>query len=163
MMSSLIFPALQPQILRVPRHSVQMHAMTIMIQQPAPALPLHLPGDQRAGARPPRSVLHRLQQSSHYPIPLQGRSAYWTRLRRHAAGPGQQQQALRGEHLDMALRPGQPPDGVLSTRRRGSEPSGSARAGPGRQRRGSVTARPLQQRGRRKAAAERIEHWPMIS
>jgi hypothetical protein len=37
------------------------------------------------------------------------------------------------------------------------------RAGPGRQRRGSVAARPLPQRGRRKAAAERIEHWTMIS
>jgi hypothetical protein len=37
-------------------------------------------GGQRAGAHPPHSVLHRRQQSPHYPIPLQGRSAYWTRL-----------------------------------------------------------------------------------
>jgi hypothetical protein len=35
------------------------------------------------------------QWSPHYPIPLQGRSAYWTRPRGHAlaAGPGQRQQA----------------------------------------------------------------------
>jgi hypothetical protein len=39
-------------------------------------------------------------------LPLQGRSAYWRRLCRHAAGPGQRQQALRGEHLDVALWPG---------------------------------------------------------
>ena len=32
--------------------------------------------------------------------------------RRHAEGPGQRQQALRGEHLDVALRPGPLPDGV---------------------------------------------------
>ncbi len=43
---------------------------------------------------PRHSVLHRRQQSPH-----QGRSAYWTRLSRHAVGPGQRQQALRGEHL----------------------------------------------------------------
>jgi hypothetical protein len=55
------------------------------------------------------------------------------------------------------------PGWCLSSRRRGSGPSGSARAGPGRQRRGSVTARPLPQRWRHKAAVERIEHWPMIS
>ncbi len=36
-------------------------------------------------------------------------------------------------------------------------------AGPGRQRRGSVAARPLPQLGRRKAAAEQIEHKPMLS
>ncbi len=30
----------------------------------------------------------------------------------NAAGPGQRQQALLGEHLDVALRPGPPPDGV---------------------------------------------------
>ncbi len=29
--------------------------------------------------------------------------------------------------------------------------------------RGSIAAWPLPQRGRRKAAAQRIEHWPMIS
>ncbi len=63
------------------------------------------------------------QQSPQYPILLQGRSAYWTRLRRHAAGPGQQQQALRGEHLDVALRQGPPPDGVY---RRGGEDQGRA-------------------------------------
>ncbi len=51
----------------------------------------------------------------------------------------------------------------LSPRRRGSGPNDSARAGPGRQRRGSVAAWPLPQRGWRKAAVERIEHWPMIS
>ncbi len=46
-----------------------------------------------------------------------------TRLRRHAAGPGQRQQALRGEHLDVAVRPGQPPDGVY---RRGGKDQGRA-------------------------------------
>ena len=34
------------------------------------------------------------------------------RLCRHAAGPGQRQQALLGKRLDVALRPGPPPDGV---------------------------------------------------
>ncbi len=50
----------------------------------------------------------------HNPTPLQGRSASWRRLRRHAAGPGQRQQALRGEHLDVALQQGPLPhhDGV---------------------------------------------------
>jgi hypothetical protein len=62
-----------------------------------------------------------LKHMPHYPIPLQGRSAYWTRLCRHAAGPGQRQQALRGKHLDVALRPGPPPDGVY---RRGGEDQG---------------------------------------
>ena len=69
----------------------------------------------------PHSVLHRRQPSPHYPIPLKGRSAYWTRLCRHAAGPGQRQQALRGEHLDGSLRPGPPPDGVY---RQGGEDQG---------------------------------------
>ena len=36
------------------------------------------------------------QQSPHYPTQLQGRCASWKRLRRHAAGQGQLQQALRG-------------------------------------------------------------------
>jgi hypothetical protein len=42
--------------------------------------------------------LHALsvEPSPHYPIPLQGRSVYWRRLCRHAAGQGQRQQALRG-------------------------------------------------------------------
>jgi hypothetical protein len=40
----------------------------------------------------------------------QRRSAYWTRLRQHAAGPVQRQQDLRGVHV--ALRPGPPLDGV---------------------------------------------------
>jgi hypothetical protein len=87
-------------------------------------------------------------------------------LCRHAAGPGQRQQALRGEHLDVGpcgATAGAAPGWCLSPRQRGSGPCGSARAGPERQRRGSVTAWPLPQRGRRKAAAERIEHWPMIS
>jgi hypothetical protein len=35
------------------------------------------------------------------------------------------------------------------------------RAGPGRQRQGSVAARPLPQRGRRKAEAERIGQWTL--
>jgi hypothetical protein len=74
-------------------------------------------------ARPPGSVLYQRQQSPHDPIPLQGRSAYWTRLRRHAAGPGQRKQGLRGEHLDVALRPGPPPDSVY---RRGGEDQGRA-------------------------------------
>ena len=33
-------------------------------------------------------------------------------LETHAAGPGQRQQALRGEHLDVALRQGPLPNGV---------------------------------------------------
>ena len=37
------------------------------------------------------------------------------------AGSGQRQQALRGERLDVALRPGQPPDGVYH---RGGEDQG---------------------------------------
>jgi hypothetical protein len=41
-------------------------------QQPAPALPLHLPCGERAGARPPHSVFHRQQQSSHDSTQLQG-------------------------------------------------------------------------------------------
>ena len=41
-----------------------------------------------------------------------GRSASWKLLRRHSAGPRQRMQALRGEHLDVALRQGPPPDGV---------------------------------------------------
>ncbi len=51
---------------------------------------------------------------THNPTQLQGRSASWTLrcLRRHAAGPGQRQQALRGEHLDVALRLGPLPHGV---------------------------------------------------
>ncbi len=36
----------------------------------------------------------------------------WRRLRRHAAGPGQRQQALLGEHLDVALRQGPLTHGV---------------------------------------------------
>ncbi len=36
----------------------------------------------------------------------------WRRLRRHAAGQGQQQQALRDEHLDVALRQVPLPHGV---------------------------------------------------
>jgi hypothetical protein len=46
----------------------------------------------------------------------------------------------------------------LSPRGRGSGPSSS-----GRQRRGSIAARRQQQQGRPMAAADRIEHWPMIS
>ncbi len=74
-----------------------------------PALPLHLLGGQLAGARPSQSVLHRRQQSPHYPIPLQGRSACWTRLRRRTADTQQDQGNSsrlyedRGEHLDVAL------------------------------------------------------------
>ena len=45
---------------------------------------------------------------------LQGPCSPWKRLRRHAAGQGQRQQAVRGEHLDVALRQGPPPDGVHS-------------------------------------------------
>jgi hypothetical protein len=58
---------------------------------------------------------------------------------------------------------GAAPGWCLLRRRRGSGPRGSARAGPGRQRRGSVAARPLPQRGRRQAAAERSELPVMIS
>ena len=39
---------------------------------------------------------------------LQGRCASWKRLRRHKAGQGQRQQALRGQHLDVALGRGRP-------------------------------------------------------
>ncbi len=71
------------------------------------------------------------------------RLASWKRLSRHAAGPGQQQQALRGEHLDVALRPGQPPGWCPLQRLKGSGASVSARAGPGQERRGSDAARLL--------------------
>ena len=45
---------------------------------------------------------------------LQGPSSPWKRLRQHAVGQGQRQQAVQGEHLDVALRQGPPPDGVHS-------------------------------------------------
>ena len=64
------------------------------------------------GASAAHSVLHWRRQSPHDSTSLQGRSSPWKRLRRHAAGQGQRQQALRGEHLDVALRQGPPPDGV---------------------------------------------------
>jgi hypothetical protein len=51
---------------------------------------------------------------------------YWTCLHRHPAGPGQRQQALRGEHLDVALRLVQPPDGVYCW---GGEDQGRAAQG----------------------------------
>jgi hypothetical protein len=49
------------------------------------------------------------------------------------------------------------PGWCLSRRGRGSRPSGS-----GRQRRVSIAARRQQQRGRPIAAADRIEHWPIM-
>ncbi len=61
---------------------------------------------------PPHSLLHLQQQSPHNSKQSQGQSASWKLLCRHAAGQGEQQQALRGEHLDVALRQGLPPDGV---------------------------------------------------
>ncbi len=63
------------------RAGVPMLYESASTRQPASALPLHLPVGQRAAPPPPHSVLHRRQQSPHYPIPLQRRSAYWRRLR----------------------------------------------------------------------------------
>jgi hypothetical protein len=51
------------------------------------------------------------------------RTTLWTRLCRHAAGPGRRQQALRGDHLNVALWQGPPPDGVY---RWGGEDQGQA-------------------------------------
>ena len=46
------------------------------------------PVAKRAGARPSHSLLHQRQPLPHDPTPLQGRSASWRRLSRHAAGQG---------------------------------------------------------------------------
>ncbi len=61
--------------------------------------------------RAPSMRVSRRQQSPDDSVQLQGE---WKRLSRLAAGPGQRQQGLRGEHLEVALRQGPPPDGVHS-------------------------------------------------
>jgi hypothetical protein len=106
--------------------------------------------------------------NSHPTIPnsfKDNRPASWKRLRRHAAGQGEQQQALRGEHLDVALRQGPPPDGVHcpSQMLRGSGASASARAGPGQQRLRSDAARPLLRPALPRMTAELIKVLVMIS
>ncbi len=70
------------------------------------------------------------QPLPHDPTTLQGQSAFLRRLRRHAAGPGQRQQALRGEHLDV-LRPGPLPHGVCSGGWEDKEPASQQEQAPG--------------------------------
>ena len=83
---------------------------------------------QTCRARPSQahSLLHRRQPLPHDPTPLQGRLASWRRLRRHAAGPGQRQQArLRSERLiESRLR-------AAETRKRRSEAAAAAGAAEG--------------------------------
>ncbi len=94
-------------------HAASWRAHAIWLcQQPAAALPLHLPSDQCPGASTPDSMLRWRQQPSYYSAFLQGLSASWERLSWHTARLGQLQQTPRGEHLDVALRQGSPPGGA---------------------------------------------------
>ncbi len=66
-------------------------------QQPAFALPIHLPGGQCTGTSPPHPLLHRQQNPSNYSLQIQGHQTPWFSVCRYPEGSLEWQQTLRGE------------------------------------------------------------------
>ncbi len=81
-------------------------------QQPAFALPIHLPSGQCTGTSPPHPLLHRWQHPSNYSRQIQGQKIPSFSVCLYPEGLRERQQTLQGESLAMALRTKRTPDDV---------------------------------------------------